>query len=350
MKSKHIIIAPVYQQFMAGRIWMGLDTKIIENQFKKLGWETNIISFDKLVDSLDDIPYNAVLFYSSVYNENYLRYIQDTILFITHQRPDIKIFPKFNQLYALENKGFQEYMKKMLGIERVKGKYYGDIDELVNDKLTFPFVLKENKGALSSGVHLIKSENELIQIQKRLKKQSLKEKIAFQVNKRNSFNKDQNLNPRENLLEINFTDYFQKRIPVIYQEFIPDLKCDYKVLQFGNKYYTFKRETRENDFRASGSGKFSFEEAPVEVLNFSKSIIEKLKTPFVSIDVGIDDSKNCYLFEFQGTAFGPIGLTQSNFYSVWENNRWNKIEEKSILEEEYANAIDNFVKRTNEDN
>ncbi|MGI9526115.1 MAG: hypothetical protein ACR2MS_03275 [Weeksellaceae bacterium] len=348
----NIIISPIFNQYMAGRIWMGLDIQVFEKHLKNLGWNTQIISFNNLVENIDDIAKNCVLFYSSIYNPDYLKYIQDTILLINQYRPDIQVIPSYNQLHSLDNKGYQEYMKKVLNIERVNGKYYGDINDLLLEKetLEYPFVLKENKGALSSGVHLIKSNVELIKIQKKLKKRSIKEKLALELNRKNSFKKDLNLDPPLHLYKENFNSFFEKRTPVITQEFIPNLKFDYKVLQFGDKYYSLKRFTRENDFRASGSGKVSFEETPEVVLNYAKQIVDKLETPFVSLDIGIDSEENCYLFEFQGTGFGPLTLTKSEFYYQFKNGNWVKTNANSKLEIEYANAINYFAKTSNENN
>jgi len=49
------------------------------------------------------------------------------------------------------------------------------------------------------------------------------------------------------------------RSKFIVQEFIPDLSNDWKVLVFWDKYYVLRRKNRPNDFRASGSGLFSFD-------------------------------------------------------------------------------------------
>ncbi|MDG4949886.1 hypothetical protein NLM59_03025 [Weeksellaceae bacterium KMM 9724] len=342
----NIIISPIFQNFFSGRIWMGLDFMEIKKELEsKYQAKVQVIPLKDIKRSLNDIPEGAVLFYSSVYNPEYLKFIQDSITYISLKRPDIILMPNQHQLNALENKGYQELYKDLIGIEKVHGEYFGDIDDLlsIENSLDYPFVLKKNMGALSSGVQLIKSKNELINFREREKKRSLKERIAFKINKRNSFKKDSNLNPHLDLLEENFQDVFSKRTPVVVQEFIPDLDCDYKILIFGDKYYTFRRETRNNDFRASGSGKFSFIAPPLSVLDYAREINDKFKVPFISIDIGIDKNGECYLFEFQGTAFGPIGVTQSKFHLKYVSNEWIKVEESPNLEKAYAYAIHHFV-------
>jgi glutathione synthase/RimK-type ligase-like ATP-grasp enzyme len=244
-----------------------------------------------------------------------------------------------------KNKGFQEYYKRELGIEQVAGNYYGDINDLLLDenKIAFPFVLKLNEGALSSGVQLIKNEEELINFQATIKKRSIKEKAAFALNKRNSFKKDGNLEPIEALLEQSFEDFFQKRKPIVTQAFVPNLECDYKVLVFGEKYFVLKRKTRENDFRASGSGKFEWVQPPLEVLDYARILFNKMHVPFISFDIGINKNNECYLFEFQGTAFGPLTLVKSDKYYTYNTNKWFKEERTSNLEESYAEAINYHI-------
>ncbi len=349
----NIIISPIFQQFFSGRIWMGLEVeKIKKTLTEEYNLQTKIVPFKCIVSQLDTIEKGSLLFYSSTYNKEYLKYIKDTIHYISIVRPDIVLLPNQDQLRALENKGYQEYYKMQLGIERVVGKYYGDINDLIEDqtKMSFPFVLKLNEGALSSGVQLIQSAEELLKFQARIKKRTLKEKAAYLLNKKNSFNKDNNLNPHEGLLEKNFEDFFQKRKPVVTQEFIPGLECDYKVLIFGEKYFVFKRETRKNDFRASGSGKFSWVEPPKEVLSYAKLISKKMDVAFISLDIGIDKLKECYLFEFQGTAFGPIGITQSDKYYIFQKGEWIKIVTSSNLEKTYAYAVNYFINKLHENN
>jgi hypothetical protein len=343
---KNIIISPLFENFMSGRIWMGLDTEKIKGILTaKFNLKVRIIPFKNLVKQLDTIEKDSILFYSSFYNKEYLSYIKDTIQFISSVRPDMMLLPNQKQLLSLENKGFQEYYKRELGIEQVAGNYYGDINDLLLDenKIAFPFVLKLNEGALSSGVQLIKNEEELINFQATIKKRSIKEKAAFALNKRNSFKKDGNLEPIEALLEQSFEDFFQKRKPIVTQAFVPNLECDYKVLVFGEKYFVLKRKTRENDFRASGSGKFEWVQPPLEVLDYARILFNKMHVPFISFDIGINKNNECYLFEFQGTAFGPLTLVKSDKYYTYNTNKWFKEERTSNLEESYAEAINYHI-------
>ena len=71
-------------------------------------------------------------------------------------------------------------------------------------------------------------------------------------------------------------------------------------------------------------------------------MIEKFKVPFISLDIGIDKQNECYLFEYQGTAFGPATLTAGNQY-FYKDADWKSQKGTFNLEEEYAYAINHFV-------
>jgi glutathione synthase/RimK-type ligase-like ATP-grasp enzyme len=344
----NIILSPVFTQFFSGRIWMGLDYERMRSFLEQKHQATvTTIPFHLLIEKLQEVPYNSVLFYSSAYNPDYLQFIQDTVQYIALKRSDIVLIPNEHQLRALENKGYQELYKDLLHIKYVEGKYYGDVNEILDDRsITYPFVLKKLKGALSSGVQLIKSKFEFDAFVKINKKRTFKQSLAYHLNKRNSFNRDSNLKPVEHLLETNFEDFFSKKIPVVVQKFIPGLDCDYKVLIFGDKYFAVKRGIRENDFRASGSGKLQWENPPLEVLDYAREMQQKFKVPFISLDIAIDTDKTCYLFEFQGTAFGPATLTAGKKCFRFENG-WKEYEGPFHLEEEYAYALNYFINENN---
>ena len=81
-----------------------------------------------------------------------------------------------------------------------------------------------------------------------------------------------------------FESYHRKKF--IIQSFVPDLKDDWKVLVYNEKYYVLNRKIRKNDFRASGSNIFDFEKDPPEgLLEFSKNLYEEFDVPYASFDI-----------------------------------------------------------------
>lgn len=348
-----IIIAPIHQTYFSGKIWMGLDIEKIKKDLIDLNneYKVQIIDFSRIAKNYSIIPQNALLFYTTSYNENYQQYIKDIILDLSISRPDVILLPNLHQLLCFENKGYQELIKRRLKIENVKGQYYGDIDDYLKDdqKATPPFVFKTLNGSMASGVVLINSIEQLLNLDNQFKKKSFIEKLKYMKRKRaktNAANPDVlNLKPNSQYSLINFKEFFSKRNPFIIQNFVPNLECDYKVLVFGSKYYVLKREIRENDFRASGSGKFKWVKPPTEILDYAYEIQSTLNAPFISLDLGIDSKKTVHLFEFQGIGFGPLTLINSNSFFYKTENNWEEKQEESNLEFEYANAIHYHIQK-----
>jgi len=349
-----IIIAPIHQTFFSGKIWMGLDIEKIKQDLIGLNaeYKVQIIDFSIIANNYSIIPQNAIFFYTASYSEKYQQYIKDIILDLTISRPDVVLLPNLDQLFSFENKGYQELVKRRLNIENVKGKYFGDIDDYHNheQKTTPPFVYKTVNGAMSSGVVLVNSIEQFLALDSQFKKKSFIEKIKCLKRERaktNPSNSDVlNLKPNSKYSSVNFKEFFSKRNPFIIQNFVPNLECDYKVLVFGLKYYVLKRAIRDNDFRASGSGKFQWVKPPTEILNYAYEIQCKMKTPIISLDLGIDTMKTVHLFEFQGIGFGPLTLINSNSYFCKTEDIWDEKQLESNLEFEYANAIHYHIQKS----
>jgi hypothetical protein len=132
--------------------------------------------------------------------------------------------------------------------------------------------------------------------------------------------------------------------PIVVQNYIEGLTGDYKVLYFGNKYYTLYRQNRENDFRASGSGKFF--EVPEEehegLLNFARKLTFEIDFPIIGMDIGFDGT-NYHLLEFQMIHLGPYTLQAANFWHEFIDNKWVRFEGESDLEEEFSRSIYEYI-------
>jgi hypothetical protein len=109
---------------------------------------------------------------------------------------------------------------------------------------------------------------------------------------------------------------------MVVQEYIPGLQNDWKVLVFGDKYYPLLRQTRKNDFRASGSGLLSFpKELPDGMLDTIQTIVEYFNVPQLSADIGYDGNR-FYIFELQFIYFGTYTIEHSQFYFMNEDEKW----------------------------
>lgn len=307
----------------AGQSWKTLDTQKIS---KLINIENEIIDIRRLIDmqlSPDDI-----VFYTSSDEPNIRAYIQDLMFFVNKK---CLIIPSYEMLLAHENKGFQELYKSELGIGNLAGNYFFDLDDT---NIQIPKVFKTVSGAGSSGVFLIEKEDDISRIQKNHFKLSAKRRL-IKVQRQIKLKEP----------EFEIYSYRHKGFSrFVEQEFIPNLKYDFKVLVFGNRYFVLKRSVKKNDFRASGSGNFEFIEPPREVLDFSKQIANVLDTPYLSLDIAQSEI-GCHLIEYQATNFGPYTLLNAPNRYVYEGNSWTKEKNDKDLESNYAYAFNYFMKK-----
>jgi glutathione synthase/RimK-type ligase-like ATP-grasp enzyme len=70
------------------------------------------------------------------------------------------------------------------------------------------------------------------------------------------------------------------------QEFLPGNAFDTRVTVIGNRAFAFRRFNREGDFRASGSGKISWEPSEIDLptVQLAFEVAKKLETQSVAID------------------------------------------------------------------
>jgi len=131
----------------------------------------------------------------------------------------------------------------------------------------------------------------------------------------------------------------------VLQEFIPNLKWDFRVLIIFDRYYITKRHVRENDFRASGAKKFDFNFKPDEqILDFAKNIYSKFDTPFLSIDIAFDE-KACYLIEFQALHFGLNVLVKSGGYYSFLDKKQIFHKKKPEIEEDLIYGLLRYLEK-----
>jgi hypothetical protein len=157
-------------------------------------------------------------------------------------------------------------------------------------------------------------------------------------------------NLKELLRKLKYRDKYIKesfyRSKFIVQNLIQGLKNDWKVLVYGNRCYALRRDNRDNDFRASGSGKFHFsKDLPAGMLDFAFSVRKHFNVPHISLDIGFD-GKRFHLIEFQFLYFGTTTLEKALFYFKFENNKWEIVESKSNLEEVFVQSIVEFLENS----
>ncbi|MFZ1291946.1 MAG: hypothetical protein WAR79_17750 [Melioribacteraceae bacterium] len=323
--------------------WVSMKVQEIIFQLKKSGFEIENYEFQQVINKNIEIK-NSIVFYAFSQNENVRNYIKDLIHYLSNFNN--LIVPSYELLLCHENKGYQELLKKQLNIESLKSFYFYDKSKIDYSDIRFPVVIKHVNGSNGKNVFLAKNKNELENKLSKFEKIDFLTKIDLIRRKYFRKNKDYKLYPDySNKVDyLEYKEYVTKRENFILQEFIPNLKVDFRVLVIFEKYYITKRHNRDNDFRASGAKKFDFNfDVNFELLNYSKSFFEKFDVPFLSIDI-CESNNQYYIFEFQALHFGLNVFKLSEGFYNFQDRNWNFIKSKPNIENEIAYGLSQYLK------
>lgn len=315
-----------------------LDTAKILQNFEKKGYEVDIRNFSDV--ELDKQYTGTYVIYTSAEDRGlkYRSYIEDMILFLKER--GATVIPDFPFLRAHHNKAFMEMLRYNLFPELAKmlnTRIYGTLEDL--ERAELPEKKYVIKGAYGAGSKYVKGANckkELFAIAKKISGGCSLEDIASEYKKR--------------IFWRGYKRGSLNRNKFIVQELVENLQGDFKILKYGKRFYTLYRKNRENDFRASGSGNFSFTlpEAMEEegLLNYAKEVSDKIGTPLCSMDIAWDGTQ-FILIEFQCLCFGPYTAEYSDHCNVCEQGQWKKINEECCVEDVLCDAIHHHITSEN---
>ncbi len=323
-----------------------MDVDKIKSYFVAKNFNVSVFKFSELDLSQDYDKVYIIYQTSEATGGFYKRYIEDLVYFLEKQ--GAIVIPKHELLKEHHDKVFMELMRLKFedeSLKTIKSICYGSYVDAKKYNSRFPVVIKQASNSGGIGVFLARNRKEYI---KKIKtagnvivasglmdycieysKIAVKKLIKY-------------ISPsKSKYLKYNTTPL---STPIVVQNFIEGLNGDYKVLIFGRKYYSMYRKNRDNDFRASGSGRFY--EVPENeregLLSFAKKIPAEIDFPIFGIDIGFD-GKEYHLLEFQMIDLGTSALQRSKFWYEFQEGKWNKYEGKSNLEEEFSRSIYDFI-------
>ena len=328
MRSKiYIVTLPNGYFGSSGSSWSCLNTDKILKSLSEEGYEVSLVSISQVLNL--GLSKTDIVIYTSAVDCSVRAYITDVMYFVSKK---CKIIPSYESLLAHENKGFQQLYRDENEFGNLDGGYVFDVDDM---NVEFPFVYKQITGAGSSGVKLISENGDIKNIKRRYFGVGLKRKL-IKLARRIMLSKK----------SYDIYGYLHKGFnQAVYQTYIRGLDCDYKVLIFGDKYFVLKRSVRGGDFRASGSGDFSFSDPPGEVLDFAQAVFFRLDVPYASLDIAISKEGECHLIEYQILNFGPYTLTNSRGFYYKDESSWKFLEKKPDLEGAFSHALSLFIRK-----
>ena len=206
-------------------------------------------------------------------------------------------YPNYNTCWHYDDKMGQKYLLEAICAPYVPTQIFYTQKEALEwiQQTTFPIVFKLRSGASSENVRLVKNTKQA----KWLIKQSFGTGFE-QYNRINGFKTqwskyknghssfpDLLRSIKRIFVSTEFSKLHSKEIGYVYfQDFIPNNKFDIRVLVIGNRAVAKKRMNRENDFRASGSGRLIFDKEQIDIKTVETAfeINRKLKMQSVAYD------------------------------------------------------------------
>jgi glutathione synthase/RimK-type ligase-like ATP-grasp enzyme len=307
----------------------GMDRDILSRFMAERGFEAFFVR--PLREELEKHDlFSGITVFGSHQDEGlfYKKYMED--LAVTLEAAGYTVCPSPVLIRAHENKVFLEMLRHFAGsppFRQIRSWWYGSYEEFMTaaGELPYPVLIKRPDGSMSRGVFLAQNRQRA-------------ERIARIVMGTPSVY----LKIRDTVRWMKHKNYVReswKRGKMVVQEFIPGLRNDYKVLVFGLKYYVLYRKVREGDFRASGQGLLEYRsELPDGLLDFAEECFHSFTAPHASFDIGYDGSQ-FYLFEAQYVCFGTYTVENSPFYFTRNEGGWVTVNQKSCLEEVYAESL-----------
>lgn len=338
---KKIIILTDYKGFFSSKQKAeyyrgGLDLDLVSTHFQNNGFSFEILSFNQFNRVREKlVSEKSLVLYQSSEDQNgfYKSFIEDIVYDL--EKRGVNVLPKYEYLKAHNNKVSMELLRSRSGIKEIqtiKSDVFGVHEELlqVADQLEYPVVIKSASGAMSKGVALATDKKELL-VKAR--------KIAASK----SFFHDLKELLRKIKYKGNYITESFYRNKFITQNLISGLDNDWKVLVYGDTCFALYRGVRDNDFRASGSGKFVFKtDLPEGMLDYAWQIRKKFDVPHISLDIAFDGVR-FHLIEFQFIMFGTTTLEKSPHYYRLEGTEWKLIKGKSELEQIFVDSIVDYL-------
>ena len=266
----------------------------------------------------------------------------------------LKVFPDFKTGWHFDDKVAQKYLLEAINAPLVPSHVFYDEEEASQwvKQTTYPKVFKLKGGSGATNVKLVKNQKEALKLVNRAfgkgfaqfdRSNNLKERY-----KKYKSGQDTLLGVAKGVGRLVVpTDFSKQQAPevgyIYFQDFIPNEGFDIRVVVInGKKAAAERRYVRENDFRASGSGNFSYKNISLKVIEISFEIANTLNLQAVAFDFVIDNDGNPLIIEMS-YGFGTQGIMAVPGY--WDNDlSWKecKFNPQELMIENLINSIENI--------
>jgi glutathione synthase/RimK-type ligase-like ATP-grasp enzyme len=224
-------------------------------------------------------------------------------LILSLEKSEFKVYPNANTCWHFDDKLGQKYLLEVIDAPMVKSYAFYDKVTAIKwiEETTLPKVFKLRNGAGAYNVKLIKSKREALRYINKIFSSGFKSNYrgATLNEKIWHFKRDRTLtsffNIGRGLFRFIFPHEIRNKLPIeknyLYaQDFIANCDHDIRVFVIGRRAVTKKRMVRDGDFRASGSGRMSWDlgEKASKCVEMAFEVTEKLQAQSLAFDFVLD--------------------------------------------------------------
>lgn len=207
------------------------------------------------------------------------------------------VFPNSRTAWHFDDKVAQKYLFESLEVKSVNSHVFYDLKSLRTfaKKTSYPVVWKLKGGSGSRNVRLMKNDQELLAIGKRMLSSGIRDYDAWggikETLRRLRLGNSTILKLIKAIghliVPVRYEKSKGKAWGYVYlQDFIPNNDSDYRVIVIGNKAFAIKRYNRPGDFRASGSGYIEYSKGVFsnELIAHSFQLAKKFGSQVIAFD------------------------------------------------------------------
>lgn len=243
----------------------------------------------------------------------------------------VKVFPDVNSSWHFDDKVSQKYLLEAIEAPMVKSYVFYQHKSAIEwaESVSYPKVAKLRRGAGSYNVRLIKSKEDAIKYINimfgrgfepspgYLSDLTTKIKVAGGI--KGVIRRAKKIPRYFQMVYRGKAGFPREKGYAYFQDFIPNNKCDYRVIVVNSKVYGMKRIVRDGDFRASGAGVFDYSEIEKDIIDIARETAIKLGMLSVAFDFVLKEGQPLIVEISYG--FGTEGSSKVEHY-------WNDLDEK----------------------
>lgn len=258
--------------------------------------------------------------------------IAETVLPIIENVYKINCYPNQATCWQYDDKIKEYYLFSAKGYPFIKSWIFWEKENALKfaKETKYPIVFKLKNGAGSNNVILLKSKSEAEKIINKMfgnginssgiphkghvKYKNLEKYLRSKIDQI-FLNKLRDIEPQHWQLSKNY---------VLFQKFLPNNTFDTRITTIGNRVFASRRFVRENDFRASGSGKPDMDPNNVDMrmIKLAQKISKEMNFQSMAYDFLLNKNNEPEICEISYTFADISILTSPGFFD--ENLKWHE--------------------------